>query len=87
MRRSLDLPRAGDTPELDGRDADPLQELVRLRLVVRPVHRLGRRDEHRHREAVARRREARQVERRLRQDDVDLLALDDLEHRVRVRGV
>ena len=42
----------------------------------------GRRDEHRHREAVAMRGEPVEVERRLRQHGVHALALDDVEHRV-----
>jgi hypothetical protein len=85
--RSLDLPRARDAPELDRRDADLLQQRVRLRLVVRALHRLRRRDEHRHREALACGGKPGKVERRLRQHDVDSLALDELEHCVCERGV
>ena len=66
-RRGLDLARTGDAAELDGGDADPLQQRVRLRLVVRAVHRVRRRDEHRDGEAVAHLGERLQVERRLRQ--------------------
>ena len=73
---------AVDAPEVGASDAEPLQQRVGLRLVVRAVDRVGRGDEHRHREAVAVRRQPLEVEGGLRQHDVDALPLDDLEHRV-----
>ena len=82
-RRRLDLARAVDAPEVRPGDPEPLQERVGLGLVVRAVDRVGARDEHRNREAVAVRGEPLEVEGRLRQDAVDALALDDVEDRVR----
>ena len=78
----LDLPRAVHAAEVGALHAQPLQQRVGLGLVVRAVDRVRRGDEHRHREAVAVRRQPFEVERGLRQDDVDALALDDVEHRV-----
>ena len=87
MRGRVDLGRSADTPELGRGDAEPVEQRVRLCLVVRAHDRVRRRDEHRDVEAFALVGEALQVERRLRQDDVDLLARDDLEHRVDELGV
>ena len=85
--RGLDLARAVDAAELRRPHADPVQELVRLGLVVRASDRVGARDEHRHRETLDVLGQPFQVERRLRQDRVDALALGDREHRVRERRI
>ena len=77
----------GCAPEGRRAHADPRQQRVRLGLVVRAAHGLGAGDEHGHRKPLAARREAGQVVRGLRQDDVDPLALDDLEQRVGVARV
>ena len=86
-RGGLDLGGAVHAAEVRRRDAEPVQERVGLRLVVRAADRVRRRDEHGHREGVAVLGQALEVERRLRQHGVDALALDDLEHRVGEAGV
>ncbi len=86
-RGGLDLPRAVHAPEVDRAHADAVQQLVRLRLVVRARDRVGLRHEHRHREAVDVPREPFEIERRLRQDRVDAFSLRDLEHRVGKRRI
>ena len=67
-RRRLDLRRAVHAPERRRGQPEPMEQRVRLGLVVRAEDRVGLRDEHRHREVVAMRGEALEVERRLRQD-------------------
>ena len=87
LGRSRDLGGAVDASEVGPLDAEPLQQGVGLRLVVGAVDRVRRRDQHRHGEAVPVRGEPFEVEGRLRQDDVDSLALDDVQHRVGEAGV
>ena len=64
-----------------------MEERVRLGLVVGAEDRVRLRDEHRHREVVAVRREALEVERRLGKDAGGALTLDDAADRVREAGV
>ena len=82
-RRRRDGGAAARAAEVGRRHAEAAQQRVRLGLVVRPPHGLGRRDEHRNRKRLARGGERGQVVRRLRQHDVDALALDELEQRRR----
>ena len=83
----IHLGGAVDAPELGCGDAEPVQERVRLGLVVRAVDRVGLRHEHGAGEALAVRCQPFEVVRRLREDDVDALALDDVEDRVGEGGV
>ena len=78
-----DLCRAVHAPELRRRDPDAVEQGIALGLVVRAVDRVRPGHEHRDGEPLAVRGEALEVERRLGQDDVDPLPLDDLAHRVR----
>ena len=87
LRRSGDFGGAVDAAEVGSLDAEPLQQRVRLCLVVRAVDGVRRRHEHRHREAVAVRCEPFEVEGRLRQDDVDAFLLDDRQDGVGEAGV
>jgi hypothetical protein len=59
-----------------------VEERVALGLVVRAVDRVGPRHEHRDGEALPVRGEPLEIERRLREDDVDVFALDDRAHRI-----
>ncbi len=81
-RGLLDAGRAGHAAEVRRAHADPLHGRERLALVVRALLRFRAADHHGHRELAAARRQVVQVVRRLRQDDVDALLLDELEQRV-----
>ena len=73
----LDLGGAVDPAERRRRQAEPVQELVRLGLVVRAEDRVGLGHEHGHGERVAVLGEPLEIERRLGQHAVGALALDD----------
>ena len=81
-RGGVDLGGAVDPPELGRRRADPMEEGVRLGLVVRPVDRVRVRHEDGDGEALAVRCESLEIEGGLGQDDVDAFLLDDPQDRV-----
>ncbi len=87
-RGRRDRVRAGHAPPRGASHADPVEQRVRLGLVVRAADRLGRGDQHGDAlEALLRRGEPRQVERRLRQYGVHALPTADVEHCVCEAGV